>query len=327
MKRVLSLFALPVVGLLAACGSSDSSGSGENIDLTKNPIQGIKPATVLIETGQYTDGPVWVASEGVLMYTVPLNQGDIPGLYRVKPDGSAMKVRPGDMKSGKLPIGNAVTASGELVTVEAKLLTRGGQAPGTDAVEIAKSYTSDKGPAPFDTLNDAVVHKSGTMFVTDPGYFADPAPTQNRLYRVGPDGAVTVAQAFEDVPRPNGVALSPDQKILYVGFEKPVQGTKPYIEKWNLSDDANLLEHAHFVELDMDSSPDGVEVDKAGNVYVATKAGVQVFRPDGKSIGTIKLPEQPTGMAFAGEDLKTLYITTQGTKIFQVKLNVPGINQ
>jgi gluconolactonase len=326
MKRVSTLlFALPVC-LLAACGSSDdgASGGADSADLGKNPIQGVAAAKTLIETGQYTDGPVWVASEQVLLYTVPLNQGDIPGLYRVKPDGSAMKVRGGDMKSGALPIGNGVTPNGDVITVEAKRIMRGG---GADAVPIAEGFPGADGLAKFDTLNDVVVHKSGAMFVTDPGYFADPPPLTNRIYRVGPDGAVTVAGTFENIPRPNGVALSPDQKILYVGFEKPQQGTKPYIEKYNISDDGNLMEHSKFTEFEMDSSPDGVEVDKAGNVYVATKAGIEVFKQDGKKIGVVKIPDQPTGMAFGGADLKTLYVTTAKTKIYELKLNVPGINQ
>jgi gluconolactonase len=312
-----------------ACGSSSGdagTGTGD-IDLQKNPIQGIAPATVLIETGQYTDGPVWIASESVLLYTVPLNEGEIPGLYRVKPDGAAMKVRPGDMKAGTLPIGNAITPKGELLTLEAKRVTRGGQAPGSDAVPIAQGFPGAGGVTPFDTLNDGVVHANGTAFVTDPGYFADPPPLANRLYRIGADGAVTVADTFSDVPRPNGVALSPDQKTLYVGFERPVAGTKPYIERYNVNPDATLAEHAKFVDLDMDSSPDGVEVDKAGNVYVATKNGVEVFRRDGKKIGTVKVPEQPTGLAFGGPDLKTLYVTTQGTRIWKLTVNVPGINQ
>lgn len=326
MKRMLrSMSALaPFVVVLAACGSSrDAGGSnGEDVDLQKNPIQGIAPAKVLIETGQYTDGPVWVAADNALYYTVPLNQGDIPGLYRVKPDGAAMKVRPGDMKAGTLPIGNAVTRAGELLTLEAKRVTRG-----LDAIAVAQGFPGEKGTIPFDTLNDGVVHANGTAFVTDPGYFADPPPLENRLYRIGADGAVTVAETFPDVPRPNGIALSPDQKTLYLGFEKPRAGTKPYVERYNVNPDATLAEHAKFVEFADDSSPDGIEVDKAGNVYVATKAGVEVFRPDGKKIGTVKIPSQPTGMAFGGPTLETLYVTTQGATIYQLTVNVPGINQ
>ena len=327
MNRVSSLLCLLIpLGLLGAACSSNSDEPTAGADgvnpeqLKKNPIQGIAAAKMVIDTGQYTDGPVWQAAEGVLFYTVPIGQGDVPGLYRVRPDGSAMKVRGGDIKTGALPVGNGVNANGEVFTVDAKRIMRGDAA-------IANGYPTDKGVVPFDTLNDVVIHKTGTMYVTDPGYFADPPPVTNRLYKIGPDGVVAVAEAFENVPRPNGLALSPDQKLLYVGFERPAIGTKPYVEKYRVGDDGSLAEHARFVDFDMDASPDGIEVDKAGNVYVANKAGITVFKADGKKIGNVAVPEQPTGMAFGGEDLKTLYVTTAGTKIYAFKLNVPGINQ
>lgn len=324
MNRLSSLllFAVLPLAVTTACSSSSDDGSADDADLGKNPITGIAAAKLVIDTGQYTDGPVWSVKEQVLYFTVPIGDKDNPGLYRVKPDGSAMKVRGADAAAGAQPIGNAVDTNGELITVEAKRITRG-----EGATPIATGFASDKGAGTFDTLNDAVVLKSGIMYVTDPGYFANPPPMANRIYRVMPDGNVAVAESFENVPRPNGLALSPDQKILYVGFERPAAGTKPYIEKYNLKDDGTLAEHSHFVELDMDSSPDGVEVDKAGNVYIANKAGVSVFTPAGKRIGNIAIPDQPTGMAFGGTDFKTLYVTTMGTKIFSLKLNVPGINQ
>ncbi len=331
MKRIALLLVLPLGLLTASCSSKsdEADAPADNgpsaAELQKNPIQGIAAAKMVIDTGQYTDGPVWSAAEKVLFYTVPFGEGEVPGLYRVRPDGSAMKVRGGNMKTGELPVGNAVNKNGELVTVEAKRIMRGGA--GATAVAVAAGYPSDKGTTPFDTLNDVVVHANGTMYVTDPGYFADPAPLSNRFYRISPDGAVSVAEAFDNVPRPNGVALSPDQKLLYVGFERPAVGVKPYVEKYHLNDDGSLAEHSRFTEFDMDASPDGIEVDMAGNVYVANMAGITVFKADGKKIGNVAIPEQPTGIAFGGDDLKTLYITTAKTKIFAVKLNVTGINQ
>jgi len=333
MNRLSQLFVVPLglVGLLVASCSSKSDDTGQTAggisaeEASKNPIQGVGTAKVLIDTGSYTDGPVWHAGENVLFFTVPIGDGDVPGLYRVRPDGSAMKVRGGTIKGGDVPIGNAVDGNGALVTAEAKRLVRG--APNAEPAVVATGYPSEKGTSPFDTLNDVVVHKNGSMYVSDPGYFAEPPPQANRLYRIGADGVVTVADTFQDVPRPNGVALSPDQKILYVAFERPPAGIKPYVEKYFLKDDGTLAEHSHFAELEIDASPDGVEVDKAGNVYVANKAGVTVFKADGKKIGNVAIPEQPTGIAFGGTDLKTLYVTTQGTKIYSVKVNVTGINQ
>jgi gluconolactonase len=163
------------------------------------------------------------------------------------------------------------------------------------------------------------------MYMTDPGYFG--TPIANRIFRVA-NGQVTVVEAFEDVPRPNGIALSPDQKTLYVGFSAPGQGTIPFVRKYIVNDDGTLGEHAKFVDIGPeDSAPDGVEADQGGNVYVANKAGVSVFKSDGTKIGDIAVPDQPTGVAFGGKDLKTLYITTQGTKIYSVTINVPGIAQ
>ena len=102
---------------------------------------------------------------------------------------------------------------------------------------------------------------------------------------------------------------------------------KPYIRKYVVNADGTLGAATKFVDLDMDVQPDGIEVDQAGNVFVATKAGITVFKADATKIGVVAIPEQPTGMAFGGKDLKTLYVTTLGTKIFELHLNVPGIVQ
>lgn len=65
-------------------------------------------------------------------------------------------------------------------------------------------------------------------------------------------------------------------------------------------------------------------VDEAGNLYVATKVGVEVFASDRARIGVVPVPEAPTGLAFGGPDMKTLYVTTTGTRIWQLRLNVAG---
>ena len=352
MKRILPLvLLLPLSVIGYACGSksddnptgpagtgpgggdNSSSGGGSTAppppppsDLTKNPIDGIAPPAVIIDTGAYTDGPVWHAGIGVLFFTTPFGE---PGLYRMRPDGSALKLRGGDVPSGAIPIGNAVDSTGTLVTFEALRIMKGGAT--TDAgdvpTQVASGYFQDEaGFEKFDTLKAGVIRKDGTMYVTDPGYFA--APVANRIYRVDPKGDVTVVEAFEDVPRPNGVALSPDQTTLYVGFSAPEANVIPYIRKYYVNDDGTLGEHAKFVDVDpQDSAPDGIEVDQAGNVYVATTEGIAVFKQDGTKIGVVAIPDIPTGMAFAGKDLKTMYVTTQGTKIYQLTLNVPGIAQ
>jgi gluconolactonase len=314
-------------------GPGDPNGPGGE-DLGRNPIEGIEPAKPILETGAFTDGPVWHTEMGVLFFTTPLGEG---GLFRMLPDGRVLQVREGVRELGTTPIGNAVAKNGDLITVEMRRIVRGHPSPdaggGGEPVVVATGFTGAADPdagtgagGGFDTLNDAVVRDDGTIYVTDPGYFAE--PMANRIYRVAPDGQVTVVEAFEDVPRPNGIALSPDQSTLYVGFTQPLQGTLPFIRQYIVNEDGTLGEWTKFVDIGPeDSTPDGLAVDKAGNVYVAVQGGIEVFKADGSKIGKVEVPEKPTGCAFGGKDLRTLYITTEGTKIYELRLNVPGIAQ
>lgn len=353
MNRLLALFLVLPIGVYAACSSSgggnsstapaptpgsdgDAAVSGDARapegdaaivppgEMTKNPIEGIAAAKISIDTGAFTSGPIWSVKESVLFFTTPLGAG---ALYRLKPDGTATKVRDG--AAGELPIGNTIDKTGNLFTVEAKRITRSSASLDAGApTVIASSYDevgADAGPTPFDTLKDAVVGATGTIYATDPGYFA--TPIANHFFRITPAGKVIVVEAFPDVPRPNGLAFTPDGKSLYLGFTQPLQGTKPFIRKYVVNADGTLGAQSTFVELDTDTQPDGIEVDQGGNVFVATKAGVVVFKSDATKIGVVAVPEQPTACAFGGADLKTLYITTQGTHIYQITTNVPGIVQ
>jgi gluconolactonase len=353
MKRILPLVLLPL-GLYAfACKSSSNgdNGTGDGTDQPGdgtgepggpggpggavdpaekniNPTADLQPAAPVLEAGQFTDGPVWHAQLGVLFFSTPLGEG---ALYRMLPDGRVLKVRDGNRIAGTTPIGNTVNAAGEVITVDAKRVVRMGLEGGEPAL-IATSWSGGVPPPPaqgdgtFDTLNDVVARKDGTLYVTDPGYFG--TPTANRIYRIDAAGVVQVVEAFEDVPRPNGIALSPDEKTLYVSFTSPVQGTLPFVRKYIVNDDGSLGEWTKFTDIGpADSTPDGLAVDRVGNVYVATKAGVEVFKPDGQAWGKIAVPEKPTGMSFGGPDMKTLYITTEGIKIWQVAMKVTGVSQ
>ncbi len=332
-------------GAPEAPGTSVTPGSGvgepptpEEMDMS--PVEGLAPATPILEAGEFTDGPAWHAGLGALFFSTPMGDG---ALYRMLPDGRVIKIRDGVHKSGTQPIGNTVNAAGDIITVEAKRVVRLAPAGG-DPVVIATNYLNlapapnpppdpDGGAPPpppvqgeFDTLNDVVARKDGTLYVTDPGYFSD--PVANRIYRIDPSGTVQVLEAFDNVPRPNGIALSPDEKTLYVGFPLPAAGVVPFVRKYAVNDDGTLGEWTKFVDIGpVDSSPDGIAVDKVGNVYVATKAGIEVYKPSGAPWGTIAIPEKPTGLAFGGEDLKTLFITTEGVKIWQVKTKLAGLPQ
>ncbi|MCL2779215.1 MAG: SMP-30/gluconolactonase/LRE family protein [Polyangiaceae bacterium] len=351
MKRYLPyLIVLPIGLAFYACSSSksddnsnpspddpggtspsdnnpDGSAAANPVDLNANPIDGIQPAKAVLETDAYTDGPTWHVGQQVLFFTTPLGTG---ALYRMRTDGSTKKVSDGDPTLG-VPIGTAVDDAGNLYIVNTFSLTKSSADPDAGApTVIANGFMNGTVQTKFDSLKAAVVRKDGTIYVTDPGYAStDPnGPTQNRIYLITPDNTVTVADSFDDIPRPTGIALNPDQTELYVSFTEPTTGTLPYVRKYHLNDDGTFGESQVWVSMDAETSaPDGIAVDQAGNVFVAAAEGVEVFKSDGTKIGVVAVPEQPTGLAFGGPNLTSLYITTQVSKIWEVDVNVPGIAQ
>ena len=320
------------------------AGVGDAALAGVNPIDAIGDVTAAMETGQWSDGPTWSVQGKALYFTTPL-AGDGGGLYRMLSDGRMIKIRGGAQADGTTPIGTTANpGTGDIVAAEFKRITSTTfqavlNAPDTvvtSGYDPASSpqQTDPYAPPPppagdgsFDTLNDVVMRKDGTMYVTDPGYSVAGGPAVNRIYRVDTAGHTTIVDAFEDIPHPNGISLSPDEKVLYVGFSSPTQGTVPYIRKYAVNDDGTIGGYTKFIDLGADSAPDGIVTDQAGNVYVATTAGVEVYKPSGEKWGIIGVPELPTGMTFGGDDLKTLYITTQGTHIFQIVTKVPGLAQ
>ncbi|AKU99250.1 Gluconolactonase [Labilithrix luteola] len=307
-------------------GSSGNPNPGPGTDdPNQNPIDGIDQVKVILTTNEYTDGPIWHAGQKFLFFTTPLGAS---ALYRMRADGTVKKIRDGSTTEANPMNTNTVDPAGNLVTIDALDVVRASAVGDAGAPEMVANGFVDKGTfQKFDSLKNGVVMKDGSMFLTDPGYGLNTL-TANRIYRVAPDKTVTVMDSFEDIPRPTGLALNPDQTEVYVGFTQPMAGTLPYIRKYHVNEDGTLGESGKWVDIDPETStPDGIEVDTHGNVYVATAQGINVYKSDATKIGVIAVPEQPTGMAFGGDDMKTLYITTQGINIWQVKLKVAGIAQ
>lgn len=137
------------------------------------------------------------------------------------------------------------------------------------------------------------------------------------------DAKGKVARLIDDLPNPNGVRLSPDEKTLYV-FPSGQKGMMSY----PVEGPGKVGKGKVFCELKQakeggSGGGDGGTVDSKGNVYVAAGTGLQVFDKEGKYLGTIAFPEQPSNAAFGGKDMKTLYVTAR-TSVYACPMDVAG---
>jgi gluconolactonase len=207
------------------------------------------------------------------------------------------------------------------------------------AAVIANTYDGGGGVSnPMDSPNDITVRKSdGMIFVTDPAYQSAPNTGTQHVYRIGPNGGVQVVDVCTDGCRPNGIAISPDESAVYVGYSyTDVDKTAPVIKKFAVDKQGILSNGVAFHSYPANdamkgtkSDIDGFAIDDNGNLYVCNIGGVDVFAPDGTKWGTIPIPGnnngslEPTALAFGGTDRKTLFISAF-SDIFSVTVGVPG---
>jgi gluconolactonase len=170
--------------------------------------------------------------------------------------------------------------------------------------------------------NDVVCKSDGGIYFTDPGLRV-PLPERELphagVYRIGPDGATTLVV---DCEYPNGLAFSPDERVLYVANTRWTQ----YIHAIELDAGGNMVRRRIFADMSSDEKegvPDGMKVDVEGRVYCTGPGGTWVFGPDGTRLGIIRTPEVPANLAFGDPDLRTLFFTAR-TSIYTLRVKVPG---
>lgn len=200
---------------------------------------------------------------------------------------------------------------------------------------LADSYQNKKLNSP----NDLVYKSDGSLYFTDPPYGlrtqndSDPEKQLqiNGVYRIphalkqkagAAPARAELQQLITDLPRPNGIAFSPDEKYLYVDNSEP----KKIWVRYRVKPDGSLTDSKVLYDATSDprpGNPDGMKVDQKGNIYSAGPAGVWIFSPEGKPLGTILIPEKVSSVAWAGADRKTLYITATNN-IYRTYLNIAG---
>jgi gluconolactonase len=273
---------------------------------------------LLADVGIRTEGPV-AAPDGSI-YFVDLDIPDGGRIWRWDP--VRREARPFREPSG-VAAGLAIGRDGHLLTAE--VASGGGRRIGRIPLPSgAPSTIMDAFDGrPIHGANDLVLDEAGRIYFTE---YALLGPTDvlhrqgSGVYRVDPDG--TIERIVADAGRPNGIAVSPDQRTLYVGSNRfDVLGNTAVLA-YDLSAEGRARFREVLVRYPSSHLPDGMAVDRQGNLYVAMFAGargVAVYDPTGRELGFIPTPGPATNVAFGlGEDDRSLYITA-GTGLYRMR--------
>ncbi|HVC65612.1 MAG TPA: SMP-30/gluconolactonase/LRE family protein [Candidatus Dormibacteraeota bacterium] len=257
----------------------------------------------------FTEGPLWHPDGFYYFVDVRASM-----LYRITPG------RPHEVVREKTGGGNGTTfdLQGRLILCEGdnRRVTR---RAADDRFEVLVDRFEGKR---LNRPNDVVCKSDGSLYFTDPGLrvpLAERELLYAGVYRIAPDGAVSLVADFE---YPNGLAFSPDERLLYVANTRWAQ----YIHVLELDGDGRVLRRRIFADMSSDETdgvPDGMKVDVEGRVYCTGPGGTWVFAPDGARLGIIRTPEVPANLAFGGPDLRTLFFTAR-TSVYTLRAKVPG---
>jgi gluconolactonase len=279
------------------------------------PIPGIGPAGPIqkVHTGfTFTEGPT-ADRAGNLYFTDVRTQK----IHKHAADGTLSVIR--EQSNGAN--GLMFNAKGELVACEMGSGQVVAYSPdGRERRVLAAEYNGKR----FNAPNDLVIDKQGGIYFTDPQFNApNPRPQNARsVYYLAPDGKVT-GLFDQDLPNPNGVILSPDERTLYVIPSGSADMMAYSVESPGKVGTGRV--HCTLKQRtgQQNAGGDGVAVDTKGDLYIATGLGIQVFDPAGKHLGTIEFPEQPSNCDFGGPDMKTLYVTAR-TSLYAAKMEATG---
>ena len=258
---------------------------------------------------QFTEGPAWDHHGTLYFSDIPANR-----IYQLKNGEVSVFLEEAGHTNGLIvdAAGTlfACRMDGEIIAVDPK---------SKKVTTVTDKYMGRRYNAP----NDLVVDRQGGLYFTDP-HFRSPQPLpqgKTAVYYVDAGGKVT--RLVDDLPAPNGVILSPDEKTLYV-----IPTGQKDMMAYPVEAPGRLGKGRVFCSLKQkqeggNSGGDGLAIDAEGNLYITSVLGLQVFNPEGEALGIIEFPEQPANATFGGPDLKTLYVTAR-TGLYAAPMKVKG---
>lgn len=315
-----SILFLSVLLCVCSCKVSEESGTLGSIERVDPSLDGlIEPSArveILSQGYEWSEGPVWVESEKMLLFSdVPTNtvykwtENDSIEVY-LKPSGYTQQGNSNSSEEGSN--GLALTRDGQLVLCQhgdrrLAVMDAPLDQPQTKFSTLAGQYEGKK----FNSPNDVAIRSNGDYFFTDPPYgmpknVEQEIPFQGVYKVVG--GKVTLL--VDSITRPNGIAFMPDERTLIVANSDP---KKAIWYAFDVSENDSLTNARIFHDATEAAKtapglPDGLKIDKRGNVFATGPGGVWVFNKEAKLLGKIKLPVPSANCAFSSDE-KTLFIT------------------
>lgn len=253
---------------------------------------------------RFSEGPAW-SPEGFLLFSDCVTNK----LHKFVPGKGESEL--GEISGG--PNGNAYDPQGRLYTCEFRQRRVTRTLKNGKVEVLAMRYEGKR----FNAPNDIAVRHDGHVFFTDPAFGDQQDKRELDFYGVfhlTPKGELDAIAKLKT--RPNGIALAPNGKTVYVA-DSDARCVRAYD-----------LEHGGTERVVIDNIPgvpDGIRIDEKGNLWVAAKM-VYAYSPQAKLLGQIELPEKPSNLAFGDGDLSTLYITAR-TTVYRVRIGVKGASQ
>ena len=259
-----------------------------------------------IATGYaFTEGPAWSPMGFLIFSDIPNNKllqfmpGERAGVFRENSNGAN---------------GNRFDAQGRLYTCEShtRRVTRTDKKGKVEV--LAERWQGKRLNAP----NDLAIRKDGDVYFTDPAFGNQQDARELDffgVYRISRKGELEVIAKPRG--RPNGIALAPDGRTLYVG-----NSDEKNVRAYDL-DKSGAASNERVLISGIEGVPDGICADEKGDLYVAANA-IEVYSPEGKPLGKIPVEETPSNCTFGDPDLGSLYITAR-TSVYRVRLDVKGI--